>query len=92
MQNSTRLSDVKRMYQNINWAIRKNLQGKQTDLTGDYLNEMETLDDHQTWENIESFYASLLSDKGWEHTHNVYRVTVDQYPSITKYLTICVYS
>lgn len=92
MTNSTVISDKTRMYQNINWAIRKNAQGNQTDLKGDYFDEMQTLDDSDGWGVIETFYESLLSGQGFEYTHDKYYITIDQFPCITKFLTVCVYS
>lgn len=92
MTNTTVQNDRLRMYKNINWAIRMNAQGNQTDLRGDYFSEMETLDDQDTWESIESFYVCLQSMNGWEYTHNKHADLIEKYPNITKFLTVCVYA
>ena len=84
--------NIKMMYKSLTWAMSKNILNEETDLKGDYAKEISMIDDLSLWGRIEDFYIHLCENHGWELTHNNFRSLKMRFPSVTRFLTICIYS
>jgi hypothetical protein len=95
------------MLTHIIWALNTNIHGLLTKKRSHLTPEEENLsdlrlsaytelyvltDDNEQMERMFKFYESLRKLEGWEHTENKFPALLKEYPAVTKFLTISIYS
>jgi hypothetical protein len=101
------MSNRESMLSSIIWALNTNIHGllankrsaitpgqeHLSDLRLSAYTEIRVLtDDDEEMERMFKFYESLRKMKGWKHTAKKFPALLKEYPAVTRFLTITIYS
>ena len=76
------------------WWIIGGVLNDETEMTEEAIRELKSFEEHYSTppQELKDFCEHLMSEQGWEATHNKFPQFMEKYPDLGRALTIYVYS